>query len=60
MKKWQIIAYPECDEGYLPRQEAIVEAQTHSAAIRKGFKLFPEYHEVGAYEIEEEKKDVRK
>lgn len=54
MKKWQIVAYPECDEGYLPHQEAIVYAETHAEAERKGFRLFPEYHEVGAYEIEEE------
>jgi hypothetical protein len=54
MKKWTIVAYPECDEGYLPRKEAVVYAQTHGAAIRQGIRLFPEYHEVGAYEMEEE------
>ena len=54
MKKWTIVAYPEFDEGNLPRKEAIVYAETHGAAIRKGFRLFPEYHEIGAYEIEKE------
>lgn len=53
MKKWIIVAYPERDEGYLPRQEKKICAETHGAAIRKGFLLFPEYHEIGAYEIEE-------
>jgi hypothetical protein len=53
MKKWCIVAYPECDEGYLPRQEKEVYAETHAEAERKGFRLFPEYHEIGAYEIEE-------
>lgn len=55
MKKWTIVAYPECDEGYLPRKETVVYAETHREAESKGFRLFPEYHEVGAYEMEEEK-----
>lgn len=54
MKKWQIVAYPECDEGCLPRKEAVVEASTHELAIWQGYNIFPEYHEIGAYEIEEE------
>ena len=53
MKKWIIVAYPECDEGYLPRQEKKVSAETHAEAERIGFRLFPEYREIGAYEIEE-------
>ena len=53
MKKWLIVAYPEHDEGCLPRQEKEVYAETHTEAERKGFRLFPEYHEIGAYEIEE-------
>lgn len=52
MKKWQIVAYAECDEGYLPRKEATVYAETHGEAERKGFAMFPEYHEIGAFEIE--------
>jgi hypothetical protein len=51
MKKWCIVAYPESG---MPRKEAYVYATTHGAAIRKGFDMFPEYHEVGAYEAEEE------
>ena len=52
MKKWCIVAYPE--EG-LPRREATVVASTHELAIWQGFNIFPEYHEIGAYEMEEEK-----
>ena len=55
MKRWIIVAYPECDEGYLPRKEAEVYAETHREAESKGWRLFPEYHEIGAYEIEEDK-----
>lgn len=53
MKRWLIVAYPEHDEGYLPRQEKEIYAETHTEAERKGFRLFPEYHEIGAYEVEE-------
>ena len=55
MRKWQIVAYPECGEGDLPRKETIIYAETHKKAVGKGFKMFPEYHEVGAFEIEEGK-----
>ena len=53
MKKWKIVAYPECDEGYLPRKEAFVFAETHAEAEDKGWRMFPEYHEVGAFEVKE-------
>ena len=52
MKKWLIVAYAE--EG-LPRREATVDAGTHELAVWQGFNIFPEYHEIGAYEVEEEK-----
>lgn len=55
MKKWQIVAYPECDEGNLPRKEAVVYAETHKKAVAKGFKMFPEYHEISVLEIKEDK-----
>ena len=53
MKKWQIVAYAECDEGHLPRKEAVIYADTHAEAEHKGWHMFPEYHEVGVYEMEE-------
>ena len=54
MKKWQVVAYVKCDEGhYLPRKEAIVYARDSEEALYKGWRMFPEYHEVGAFELEE-------
>ena len=53
MKRWTVVAYPECDEGYLPRQEREIYAKDWDEAIDKAWRLFPEYREVGAYEIEE-------
>lgn len=56
MKKYVIVAYPESDEGYLPRQEKIVEARDSEEALYKGWRLFPEYHQVGAFEVEDQLK----
>ena len=53
MKKWLIVAYPEHDGVYLPRQEKEIYAETRAEAERKGLCLFPEYHEISAYEVEE-------
>ena len=53
MKKYVIVAYPECDEGYLPRQEKIIEARSHAEAERVAWREFPEYHEIGAFEMEQ-------
>lgn len=53
MKKWLIVAYPEYEGRYLPRQEKEIYAETRVEAERKGLRLFPEYHEIGAYEMEE-------
>lgn len=53
MKKWTIVAYPECDEGYLPRKEKVIYARDHTEAERIAWREFPEYHEIGAYEVEE-------
>lgn len=54
MKKWQIVVYVESDEGW-SRKEAVVYARDSEEALYKGFRMFPEYHEVGAFEIEEDK-----
>jgi hypothetical protein len=51
MKKWTIVAYPECDEGYLPRKEKVIYARDHAEAERIAWREFPEYHEIGAYEM---------
>lgn len=54
MKKYCIVAYAECEGTYyLPRKEKIITARNHREAERIAFQEFPEYHEVGAYEVEE-------
>ena len=54
MKKYTIVAYPECDEGYLPRKEKTIYAKDRNDALNKAWREFPEYHEVNAFEVEEE------
>lgn len=53
LKVFHIIAYAECDEGYLPRKETTVLAIDHKDAMRQAWRIFPEYHEVGAFEKED-------
>lgn len=53
MKKWwYIIAYAE---EHLPRKETVVAANTHAEAEAIGWRKFPEYHEIGVYEMEKKK-----
>ena len=47
LKRYTIIAYAE--EG-LPRQEKTVMAKDHDSAMAHAWRMFPQYHEVGAYE----------
>lgn len=54
MKKYVIVAYPESDEGYLPRQEKTIYAKDHDEAQAKAWREFPEYHQVGAFEVEKD------
>lgn len=53
MKKFCIVAYAECDESYLPRREKIITARNHSEAMSIAWREFPEYHEIGAFEVED-------
>ena len=50
MKKYEVVAYP--DEEGNKRQEAIIEANNQDDAYRKAWRLFPEHHEIGVYEME--------
>lgn len=50
MAKYTVIAYTD-EDGY-PRQTATIEAANKEEAWRKAFKMFPEYHEVGVWEDE--------
>ena len=50
--KYKVIAYPD-EDGY-PRKSAIVEANNKAQAEDKAWRMFPEYHEIGVFEIENE------
>ena len=49
MAKYCIIAYPD-EDGYT-RTETTVEARDKTEAWYKASRLFPEYHEIGIYEV---------
>ena len=54
MKKFVIIAYAEVDGNYyLPRKRAEIYAANHAEAERRAWDMFPEYHEIGAFEVED-------
>ena len=54
MKKFEIVAYPECEGNYyLPRKEKTITARDREAAIDRAWREFPEYHEVNAFEVNE-------
>lgn len=54
MKKFIIIAYAETEgHYYLPRVEAEIYATNHKEAERRAWDMFPGYHEIGAFEVEE-------
>lgn len=50
MKKYNVVAYP--DEDGNKRQEAVIEAVDYRQAQIKAWKMFPEHHEIGVYEVE--------
>lgn len=49
MAKYCIIAYAD-EDGYT-RKETTVEARDKTEAWYKASRLFPEYHEIGIYEV---------
>ena len=51
MARYTVIAYP--DDGY-PRKEAIITARNERQAWDKAWQMFPEYHEVGVFEMKGE------
>lgn len=53
MKKYNIVAY--ADEDGNKRKEAIIEAENHTQAQAKAWRLFPEHHEIGVFEMEGER-----
>lgn len=48
MRTWEIVAFADSEYG-LPRKTATVQAESHQEAMSKAYKMFPEYHEIGAY-----------
>ena len=50
MKKYNIVAY--ADEDGNKRQEAFIEAEDYTQAQSKAWRLFPEHHEIGVFEME--------
>lgn len=48
LKTWKVVAFADSESG-LPRREATVVAATHKDAIIQGQRIFPEYHEIGAF-----------
>ena len=51
MAKYCVIAYAY-EDGYT-RKETTVEARDKTEAWYKASRLFPEYHEIGIYEVKE-------
>ena len=49
--KYKIVAYADSEYG-LPKREKTIEAKDWNEAMDKAYKEFPEYHEIGAYEVE--------
>lgn len=52
MKKFTVVAYPD-EDGY-PRKETTIEAKDAEQAKSVAWRMFPEYHEVGVFEITEQ------
>lgn len=53
MAKWKIVAYPDEENRSAGKKEIVIEANGRYEAMDIGYKLFPEYHELGAYEVKE-------
>ena len=52
MKKFIIVAEAE-GNYFLPRKEAEIYAANHKEAERRAWDMFPGYHEIGAFKVEE-------
>ena len=53
MAKWKIVAYPDEENYSMGRKEKTIEAKDYAEAERIAWREFPEYHEIGAYEVKE-------
>ena len=52
MARYDVIAYP--DEEGNKRQSTIIKAENYENALKMAWRMFPEHHEIGVYEIDEE------
>jgi hypothetical protein len=50
MKKYRVVAFP--DEEGNKKERATIEAENHEQAQAKAWRMFPEHHEVGVWEME--------
>ena len=48
--KWEVIAYADPEMG-LKKNCAFVWADSREEAERKAWAMFPEYHEIGVFEV---------
>ena len=48
--KWEVVAYADPERG-LKKRNAFVWADSREEAERKAWAMFPEYHEVGVFEV---------
>ena len=53
MAKWKIVAYPDEENYSMGRKEKTIEAKDHAEAERITWREYPEYHQIGAYEVKE-------
>ena len=54
MAKWNIIGYADPEDG-IKKEEKEIIALSKSEAKRIAYMTFPEHHEIGVYEIKEDK-----
>lgn len=52
MARYTVIAYAD-EDGY-PRKETIITAKDETQAWDKAWQMFPEYHEIGVFEMKGE------
>ena len=48
--KWEVIAYADPEMG-LKKRNAFVWADSREEAERRAWAMFPEYHEIGVFEV---------
>ena len=51
MAKWTIVAYPDEENYSMGKKSKTIEAKDWDEAMDIAYREFPEYHEVGVYEV---------